>query len=426
MDNATPDAVGRRHLRRGGMASVTAAAALILAACGGSAASDKPAAPVGTNKASGEPVKIGLLNPVNGGATAPGAAQGTQAAVNYVNGDLGGIDNHPIEIVSCDVDVLSPESNISCANQFAKDGVVAVIDAFNPSAGAAQPILESAKIPIIGPLAYSPTLGSSPEGRVYFGPAPAAFLLGAMQSLKEQGFSSITLANLDDPSGHETIDKMLKPLGQQLGMDVEAVYFPPANPNFNTLASSLKSTDAEVAGLLVTLNEAMCTNLFQAMVNVGFEGTPFMASCSAFIDKLGPKAVGAETYASVWLPQARESAPEEIKSHLDIAEKYMEAEDGPGDWNSYASFALIVDVARSLTDAKITDFTGPTVLKALKGIKDYQSFLGPKLDCTRATSPNCTTEIYNFKVSGPGEMEAVGGGTFQPDEAALKAIPGAS
>ncbi|RNL62731.1 ABC transporter substrate-binding protein [Nocardioides marmoriginsengisoli] len=434
MDNPTRQTLEPRSGRQTGsarsratLASLVALALLGLAGCGNSDGSASPATPTGTDQATGStPVKVGLLNPVNGGATAPGASQGANAGVAFANGNLGGIGGRPVQVVNCDVDVLSPESNINCANQFAKDGVVAVIDAFNPSAGAALPILQSAKIPIIGPLAFDPTLGSAPDSRVYFGPAPAAFLLGAMQSLKEQGFSSITLANLDDPTGHATIDKILKPLGAQLGLDVKAIYFPPANPNFNVLASSIKSTGSEVAGLLVTLNEAMCTNLFKAMVNVGFDGTPFMASCSNFIGKLGSKAVGAETYSSVWLPQAQKQAPAEIQKNLSAAAPYMAAERGPSDWNAYAAFATVVDLTRILDQAKVSNPTGESVLSTLKAVKGYQSFLGPQLDCTRPTSPNCTTEIYNFKVTAPNTMEAVGGGTIHPAEQALKAVPGAS
>ncbi|WP_344770023.1 ABC transporter substrate-binding protein, partial [Aeromicrobium panaciterrae] len=371
------------------------ASLLMAAACGGGS-DDNNASSGGKNRATGAPIKIGLLNPVNGGASAPGATQGVNAGVEFVNADLGGVDGHPIEIISCDVDALSPETNINCANQLAKSGVVAVIDAYNPAAGATLPILQSAKIPIIGPLAFNPALGAEPDGRVYFGPPAAAFLLGAMESMKAQGYSSITLANLDDPSGHETIDKMLVPLGKQIGLTVKGVYFQATNPNFNVLASTIKSTDADVAGLLVTLNEAMCTNLFESLLKVGFKGVPFMASCSEFLERVGAKAVGAQTYSSIWLPQAKDSAPADVKKNLDIAQKYVDAQKGPSDWNAYAAFSTIVDFTRTVSAAKPAELTGPTVLTALKAVKGYQSFLGPVLDCGGATSPNCTTEIFNF------------------------------
>ncbi|WP_223148695.1 ABC transporter substrate-binding protein [Aeromicrobium ginsengisoli] len=417
----------RKAGRRGAIVALVAACIVSLAACGDdSEGSSSAGTPKSLNKATGTPIKLGILNPVNGSAKSPGAPQGLNAAVKYVNGNLGGIDNHPIKVVSCDVDVASPETNIGCANQLAKSGVVAVIDAFNPTSSAALPILQSAKIPMIGPVPFDTVTGSKPDDRVYFGPAPAAFLLGAMQSIKQQGYSSVTLANLDLPSGHQTNDQILTPLGKSIGLDVKGVYYSPSNPNFSVLASTIKSTKAEVAGLLLALDEPTCNKLAQSLQNVGFKGVIFLATCTEFINKLGQKAVGAETYSSVWLPTAKSSAPAEVKKNLDVAADYLTAQGGPSDWYAFATFATVVDFAKTLGAAKPSEYTGPSVLKTLKAVEGYQSFLGPVLSCNRPTSPNCTTEFYNFKVVGNKKTELVGGKAIQPDPKGLKAIPGAN
>ena len=73
----------------------------------------------------------------------------------------------------------------------------------------------------------------------------------------------------------------------------------------------------------------------------------------------------------------------------------------------------------------MTDYTGPNVLGALKAVTDYQSFIGPKLNCGKPTTPNCTTEMLLFDVVAEKKTEPATGGFITPLPAALQRIPGA-
>lgn len=412
------------------------AAAFVAAACvfsvvscsddGGSDGGDSAAPSASGNKATGTPIKIGLLNPSNGPVTQPGVDTGAKAAISYINDSLGGIDGHPIDLVDCAVDVSAPESTIGCANQFVQAGVVTVIDGFDAASSAALPILKSANIPLVGQIPFDSVTGSSADNRVYFGPPQASFLVGVMQSLKQQGKNSLTLANVDVASAHQTFDRILSPLGAQLGLEVSSIYYSPTNPNYTALASTISSGNPDVGGLMTSQTDANCTKLAQSLQSVGFKGVMFLAACTDFIDSMGAKAVGAQTYSPIWLPPANDSAPAPIQENLSTATKYIDDQDGSGGFYAYGTFATLVDFAKTLSAAKPAEYTGPSILTALKAVTGYQSFLGPVLGCGKATSPNCTTEMYIFEVTGDKKTEPVGGGLTQPNPAALQMIPGAS
>lgn len=376
--------------------------------------------------AGGEPIKVGLFNPSKGPATQAGVTTGKNAAIEYINNQIGGIAGRPIEVVDCGIDNTSPESTISCANQFVQAGVVATIDGYNAESSAAMPILTSAGIPLIGQIPFNTATGAVTENRVFFGPPPAAFLVGFLQSLKQSGKNSLTLVNSDLPQAHQVFDQLLAPLGKQLGIEVKSAYYPPASPNFTALASTIADGNPAAGGLMTSPNDNTCNKLAQALRSVKYEGTIFLAACTEFVDVLGAQAVGSQAYSPVWLPPAVDAAPEPAKSNLKIAERFIENAGGTAGFYAYGTFATFVDFAQALTANPPAEFTGPAILTTLKALTDYQSFLGPKLTCGKATSPNCTTDMLLFEVTEDKKQAPVTGGFITPSPEVLKLIPGAA
>lgn len=413
----------------GRLAAVAVAAACIFSVVSCSSddgGSDGSAADSSGTKASGEAIKVGLFNPSKGPATQPGVTTGKQAAVDYINNQIGGINGRPIEIIDCGIDQTAPESTVSCANQFVEAGVVAAIDGFNAESAAAVPILTAAKIPLVGQIPFSTITGASADNRVYFGPPPAAFLVGFMQQLKADGKNSLTLANADLPQAHQVFDGLMKPLGAQLGIEVKSVYYPPAGPNFTQLASQLAEGSPDAAGLMTAPNDNVCTKLAQSLRSVKFEGTIFLAACTDFIGTLGQQAVGAQTYSPFWQTPALDSTPAEVKGNLETAQKFIDDQSGTAGFYAYGTFSILADFATTVGNAELSDYTGPSILGALKAVKDYQSFIGPKLNCGKPTSPNCTTEMLLFNVVADKKTEPATGGFITPLPAALALIPGAA
>ena len=71
------------------------------------------------------PVVIGYVNQQGGVPAFPEATQGLDAAVKYVNGELGGIQGHPIKIESCFV--IANEDGQKCGTRLANDDNVKLV-----------------------------------------------------------------------------------------------------------------------------------------------------------------------------------------------------------------------------------------------------------------------------------------------------------
>ena len=77
-------------------------------------------------KATGTPVKIGLINNEGSSPVAePSTGDAAVAAADYANAELGGIGGHPIQVIRCaeNEDVASATA---CANEMVQDNVAAV------------------------------------------------------------------------------------------------------------------------------------------------------------------------------------------------------------------------------------------------------------------------------------------------------------
>ncbi|MFI6271789.1 ABC transporter substrate-binding protein [Micromonospora zamorensis] len=385
-------------------------------------ASDTPST---TSTLSRSPIVVGFLNPSGGPVPQPGTDTGVKAALSYINGEFGGINGHPLEVVSCDTDT-TPERAQSCANMFVEKKVVAVMDGYNLSSSATLPTLTAAQIPLVGMIPFDSVTGAKAENRVFFAAPQAAFLVGALQAFKSEGKKSVTLALVDTPSSHQTIDNLLPALAKALEIDAKGIYFSPTNPNFTAVASTVARDNPDVGGLVAAPSEAVCTALVKALRQLRYRGEIFTAACTDYIKGAPEQAAGGALYSSNWLPAAARYAPAEVQSDLTLAEKYISGvSGGTAGYYAFGEFALFMNFAKAMSTATEADLTGPGVLKTLKALKDFPSFLGPTITCGSATSPNCTTQLLLFAVQPDGSIKPVTDTWITPIPQVMSIIPGA-
>src|SRR5262249_6658480 len=125
-------------------------ALLVTMIVGGGAAVSSAAPSPGTGKATGTPVKVGLIttggecNGCSGKAEAPAA----EAAVKWLNARHNGLAGHPMDLETC-VAGNDPGKESDCANQMVRDGVVAVVEGSSGNLTVSWKILHQAGIPFI-------------------------------------------------------------------------------------------------------------------------------------------------------------------------------------------------------------------------------------------------------------------------------------
>lgn len=388
--------------------SGAAVLALALAGCGGSSDSAVDA----TGGLTGDPVVLGVQSLDTGAVAYPQNTYGAKAAEWYINNKLDGIGGHPVKLDICSGDG-TPETGVACANDFVSSDVPVVFDAYDgTSMGAMTPILQSAQIPIVGTLAGQGVAESADYGTAFYFSGPLeTSALGMVKILSQLGKTSASLAVTDAPSSHGYVDDLVKPLGAKLGVDVNAVYAKVDNLNFQVLAATELSTKPDVAGV-IALPEDGCTGLIGALRQAGYDGTIFAGSCSQFIDTLGADAAGAIMQPRLWVPLSYDHAPVEVQGQLDDfaeAMKQVGYEDEQSARSLY-SFAGLINLANILNGID-GDITNTSVTDAMKAVKDFQTYLGPKVTCDGQQWPArpgaCSHVGLFFEVQDDGSLAPV-------------------
>jgi branched-chain amino acid transport system substrate-binding protein len=389
--------------------AITAGVAVMLLA----SACSKPAESKDTSgHLSGAPVVIGVQSLDTGAVAYPQNTYGAKAAEWYVNNKLGGVNGHPLKLDLCSGDG-TPETGVSCANHFVSGNAPVVFDAYDgTSIGAMTPILSEAKIPIVGTLAGQGVAESAPYGTAFYFSGPLeTSALGMVTALHNDKAGSAALAVTDAPSSHGYVDKLVAPLGKVLGVNVTAVYTKTDNMNFQVMAQTELASHPDVAGL-IALPEDGCTGLIQALKQSGFTGTIFAGSCSQFISDLGGKAKGAIVQPRLWVPLSHDNAPKEVQDQLGQFAAAMKAVGFEKEQSarSLYSFAGIINLSKILSGIKGT-ITSASVTTAMEGVKDFQTYLGPKVTCDGKQWPGrpgaCSHKAIFFQVQSDGTLAPV-------------------
>ena len=105
-------------------------------------------------KATGEPIKLGMINQENTAAGSyPELSQAVAAATEFINTELGGVDGRPIEVDVCNTE-FSAEGSTSCGQQYVEAEAPAVLGGIDVFGNAIE-VLEDNAIPYVGGIPVS-------------------------------------------------------------------------------------------------------------------------------------------------------------------------------------------------------------------------------------------------------------------------------
>ncbi|WP_157749654.1 ABC transporter substrate-binding protein [Jatrophihabitans sp. GAS493] len=359
--------------------------------------------------ATGSTITIGAQAPMNGAAAFPQTGYGVEAAEYYINNVLGGINGHKLKVDLCAGDG-SPETSVNCANGFVSKNYPVVLDAYDTSMGGEKPILMAAKIPVVGTLAGSGLMDTTPYPLGFYLTGPTAVsAVGSMTIIKKLGKTNASLAIVDAPATHTYVNSLINPIAKNLGLNVQVQYLDETSVNYTVAAAAQLKSKPEVGGI-IALSEDGCTKLFTALRAQGFQGTIFAGSCSQFVAKMGESAAGSVSQPRLWIPSSRSYAPPAIQAQLDAFAASMKATGHPGEQSarSLYSFAGLVTLAQVM-DGITGDITASAVSTAMSQVKDLQMFAGGKITCDGKQWPGaptaCSHQAIYFVVQKDGTLK---------------------
>ncbi|WP_106970982.1 ABC transporter substrate-binding protein [Streptomyces sp. NRRL F-525] len=272
------ESVGRAFSSPRSRASVAlVSTAVLLAGCGSggdsttaAAGSTKiPAALAGAfpgKKATGAPVRIGLITNEGGSAISqPETREAAQAAMKYANADLGGIAGRPIEFVICKTKE-EPATARDCANQMVEQKVDAVVLTSSGLGDSMVPIVTQAGIPWTTAIAASNSEGTTANAFSWTGGFPTTMTSMAAYA-KDKGYKKVAAFVIDAPAAVSGIEAIGKPVFARAGVGLQIVTVAAGTPDASPQVSAALQNKPDAVA--VVADPTVCTSVLQAMGTLG-------------------------------------------------------------------------------------------------------------------------------------------------------------
>jgi ABC-type branched-subunit amino acid transport system substrate-binding protein len=301
--------------RRKLLCLTSAAMVLLLTACGSSGGTSSGSGSTAATKATKSPVNVMLLVTLNSATlNEPEAIAGAQAAAKAINGD-GGIQGHPINIVTCN-DQFNANQAAACARQAVSGHDLAVIP-FSNFGSSFDPILTQASIPSVANALSEPADYTDPTA-FPINPGGTAEFMACVAELAATGHTRIAIGDGATPIVAQVLDGVQKavslvktPSGGALTF-VGRVNWPLTATDFSPYAEAvvsdkadgvvIVSTPQEDVSLASALNQQGVTEQNVALCNIQGDMPPSeMKDVSSGFEVIGayPSASTATSFPGI-------------------------------------------------------------------------------------------------------------------------------
>ena len=404
-------------------AALLAIAGALAAGCGSddkdSAADEKPSETTTTAKLTGTPVKFSMMTVLAGPGFQPGREQGAKAAAKAINA-AGGINGHPLEIISCDTGLttLKPTGAIDCAKAAIKAGVIASTGDAQGDANVLQAFNE-ANIAEIG--AFPINAGDyTAENSFPLQAGGPVSLAGQARLLAENGAKKIALLALEIPQAEfsKTFANIgLKPLGTQ----IDRMVLVPSDPSTDFAPYIARATSDGVDGLIVALTGDGLIRAVKGARQAGYTGAISGLSVALngdTIKSLGSLADGLNTVGAY-------EAPGGANARIKQYRKEMQAYAGDAPISEYSLEPWIAVHFAAERLAKLTTMDAKSLKDSLPGSAVDLHGVSPSFSFSTPSNPfPGLARIFQvevqYQVVKDGKVVPLGDGAFVDVQAPKK------
>ncbi len=293
---------GRRHPKLS-IVAVTAAIASLCAACSSSShtsssgntsqsTSSGSASPAGSSS----PIKLGAIFSLSGTFAAYGAAQkATEAAAIAELNKSGGIEGRQVELLTAN-DQSTPNGALAAARQLIGEGVIGFeFIGISPDDAAAAPVLDQAKIPMIGLLTDNTYENGTQWPYIFNDYADAhtgATPYGPF--IKKLGYTKVGIIHDTTPASVAFASGVADSV-QNSGVAVtKSVSFAPTAVDLTTEVQEIKGSGAQ---MLLGANVVDYPALYTALKAVGWSPPMILATAAYYDDINALGSMASKTYA---------------------------------------------------------------------------------------------------------------------------------
>ncbi len=347
-----------------------------------------------------------MVNMDEGTPSYPLVSAGVDAAAEYINAKLGGIQGRPVEIRHCNVGV-DQASNQECAQEFANDeDISAVINGYVFSSSFGLPILEAAGVPVLLQTPLTPADFEAPNGFAYQGGNAGGGAGTATYAARFLDAEEIVIFGADDDALRAAVAQ-IEELPATEGVDISVTHI--ANTAADVTADVQASNAADADAILALVNAPQCLQVGQTVRDLGIE-TPIVSTtvCAvpATLEETPEVLEGWNIIGSGLPPMLPEGASAELDFFREVYPEYG-SEEELGSFHALGGFGALLalwdignDAPESLTRADWTEgmanFDGPY----FGGVSE--------VSCPGEYYPAiCANDVRAFQLDDQGQMTQV-------------------
>lgn len=345
-----------------------------------------PAQP--TRAGGGEPIRIGMINQENTPlGSFPELRLGAEAAVRFINEELGGVGGRPVELLPC-ITTFSVEKSRSCAQELAAKDVVAVTGGIDITSNGSIPVLEQNEIPFVGGIPINFDEMRSPISFQFSGGTPGAFAGFAYDAATRLKAKKVAVAYGDYASikaggvdyGIGTLRKLGVP-------DVVDIPFPVTTTDF--LPVLTKANEGNPDAIFLAAGDTACAPAMKTAKELQIKATIYLVGAClspSIAQQIGEDAVEGRVF-NIEGPDPADTENIESGIYTDVVAKYGDPQ-LPAGSAATVSFRGVMNLYSVLAELGPERATRAEVLDTFRRAKDRPSFTGHPYTCDGEQIPD--------------------------------------
>lgn len=345
-----------------------------------------PDAPV--KAGSGEPIRIGMINQENTPlGSFPELRLGAEAAVTFINEELGGVGGRPIEFLPC-VTTFSVEKSRSCAQELVAKDVVAVTGGIDVTSNGSIPVLEQNGMPYVGGIPINFDEMRSPVSFQFSGGIPGAFTAFAYDAATRLKAKKVAVAYGDYASikagGVDYGVGTLRRLGVPEVIDVP---FPITTTDF--LPVLTKANEGNPDAILLGAGDTACAPAMKTAKELQIKATIYLVgACLAptIADQVGEDAVAGRIF-NIEGPDPNNPDTSESALYTDVVARYGDPQ-LPAGSAATVSFRGVMNLYAVLAGLGPDHVSKEAILEAFRNGREHPSFTGHPYTCDGKQIPD--------------------------------------
>jgi branched-chain amino acid transport system substrate-binding protein len=333
-----------------------------------------------------DPIVVGMINQENTPlGSFPELRLAAEAAVEFINAELGGVDGRPIQFEPC-ITTFSVEKSQACAQDLVQQGAVAVTNGIDISSNGSIPILEQNQVPLIGGVPVNNDEMQSPISFQFSGGSPGAMVAFADYAATVQKAKKVAVIYGDYPSiKAAALDYGVDQLKKQGVTDVTEVPYPITSTDFLPVLTKAAENDPDAIFLVAA--DSACGPAMKTAHDLGIAATMYLVgACAAptIAEEIGEDAVAGRIF-NVEGPIVGDDVDTEI--YAAALAKYGDPELPPASAGT-VSFRNIMNLWSLMKQVGGENVSKETLLAAVRTAIDHPSFSGHPYTCDGKQVPD--------------------------------------